>query len=627
LSIIECKDVQYAYRDEAPALDGVTLAVEQGEFVAIIGHNGSGKSTLAKHINALFKPQRGTVLTVGLDTSDPRNSFIIRSHAGMVFQNPDTQMVTSVVADDVAFGPENLAVAHEQIVTRVQEALGAVGMTDFASRNPAHLSGGQKQRICIAGVLAMRPDILVLDEPGAMLDARGRRGIRRIVRELNKGGMTVVLITHFMEEAVLAQRVLVMAQGSVVMSGTPQEVFCQRERLRALKMEVPFSILLAEALQKHGIGVSSIIRPEDLKEELCRLVRAEQGGVRSLVGARPLENVRSLVGAEQDGVRAGTEQRDGTRVPEAGAGTEQAPHPAAACPSVPQLFTKSPPPLVLEQLSYTYSSHEGQTVALRDLSLRVEDGAYLGIIGHTGSGKSTLLQLMCGLLQPSFGRVLINGEDLADKTVRRSVHAKVGMAFQYPEHQLFAPTVAEDIAFGPKNAKLPAEQIDQRVRQAMQRMGLDFEKYAAKSPFELSGGEKRRVALAGVIACDPKILILDEPTAGLDPAGRDELLGYVEQFHRAGMTIIMVSHSMDDIARYATQILVLNQGESFMQGSPQEVFCHGEELRAINLGVPQATSFAAELNALGFSLPGDLYSVDALALAIAQELGGDRCGL
>jgi energy-coupling factor transport system ATP-binding protein len=290
MSIIEFQDVSYAYGNVAPtstpapgdpapgasapaalALDGVTLSIEQGEFIAVIGHNGSGKSTLAKHINALLKPQHGTVLTVGLDTADPQNSFIIRSHAGVVFQNPDTQMVTSVVADDVAFGPENLALEHSEIVSRVQEALGAVSMTAFADRNPAHLSGGQKQRICIAGVLAMKPDILVLDEPGAMLDARGRRGIRRIVRELNAAGLTVVLITHSMEEAMRAQRVIVMAQGRIVLSGSPQEVFSQKERLRALKMEVPFSILLAEALQKRGIAVSSIIRPDALKEELCRL--------------------------------------------------------------------------------------------------------------------------------------------------------------------------------------------------------------------------------------------------------------------------------------------------------------------------------------------------------------------
>jgi energy-coupling factor transporter ATPase len=251
-----------------PALDEVSLTVEPGEFVAVIGANGSGKSTLAKHINALLVPQNGRVLTLGLDTANEELLFEIRSHAGMVFQNPDSQMVTSVVADDVAFGPENLAVAHPELVARVDEALDAVKMSAFAQRDPARLSGGQKQRICIAGVLAMRPDVLILDEPGAMLDVRGRRGIRRIVRELNRGGMTVVLITHFMEEAVLAERVFVIHEGRIALQGNPLEVFSQKERLRQLALDVPFSLLLAEELRKRGVAVSEIVRPEELKEEL-----------------------------------------------------------------------------------------------------------------------------------------------------------------------------------------------------------------------------------------------------------------------------------------------------------------------------------------------------------------------
>jgi energy-coupling factor transport system ATP-binding protein len=254
-----------------PALDDISLSIEAGEFVAVIGANGSGKSTLAKHINALLVPQGGRVLTLGFDTADDELSFEIRSHAGMVFQNPDSQMVTSIVADDVAFGPENLAVPYDELVARVDEALDLVKMAPFAQRNPAHLSGGQKQRICIAGVLAMRPDVLILDEPGAMLDTRGRRGIRRIVRELHKTGMTVVLITHFMEEAVLAERVLVVSEGRIALAGKPSEVFSQKERLRELALDVPFSLLLAEALRERGVPVSEIVRPEELKEELWRL--------------------------------------------------------------------------------------------------------------------------------------------------------------------------------------------------------------------------------------------------------------------------------------------------------------------------------------------------------------------
>lgn len=273
--------------------------------------------------------------------------------------------------------------------------------------------------------------------------------------------------------------------------------------------------------------------------------------------------------------------------------------------------------LVFDKVSFTYSSHEGDVAALTNLSLTIEDGAFLGIIGHTGSGKSTLLQLMCGLLSPSSGRVLLDGNDLRDKQVRRNLHTRVGIAFQYPEYQLFAPTVVEDIGFALRNAGFPDAEIDTRVRLAMQRMRLDFERYALLSPFELSGGEMRRVALAGIIAAQPQVLVLDEPTAGLDPAGREELFGIIEEFYREGVTTVMVSHSMNDIARLATQVLVLKDGLAVMQGSPSEVFSHAEELRAMNLGVPHATEFATELRELGLPLPEGLLTVEALADTIA----------
>ena len=273
--------------------------------------------------------------------------------------------------------------------------------------------------------------------------------------------------------------------------------------------------------------------------------------------------------------------------------------------------------LALEQVGYTYSSHEGVVVAVSDISLVVEDGDFLGIIGHTGSGKSTLLQLMCGLMQPTEGRILLNGKDLADKKVRQQLLGKIGIAFQYPEYQLFAQTVADDIAFGPRNAGLTPTEIDERVRYTMRLMRLDYDRYARLSPFELSGGEMRRVALAGVIALKPRLLILDEPTAGLDPAGRRELLAIIEEYHREGATIAMVSHNMDDIARLATKVLVIKDGSTAMLGAPSEVFSHGEELRAMNLGVPKATSYADELKAGGLPLPDGLLTIEALADAIA----------
>ena len=277
--------------------------------------------------------------------------------------------------------------------------------------------------------------------------------------------------------------------------------------------------------------------------------------------------------------------------------------------------------LVCDKLSYSYSSHDGEVQALRGLDLQLRSGDFLGIIGHTGSGKSTLLQLMSGLLMPTSGSVCFDGENLRSKAVRRKLFTQVGIAFQYPEYQLFAPTVYDDIAFALRNAGLAASEIEQRVQESMQLMRLDFQHFAPLSPFELSGGEMRRVALAGVIALKPRLLILDEPTAGLDPSGRNQLNAIIAEYHATGATIVLVSHGMDSIARLATRVLVLKDGQTAYLGSQAEVFSHPEELRALNLGVPQATSFAAELQALGLPLPNGILTIEELADAIAALRG------
>lgn len=280
--------------------------------------------------------------------------------------------------------------------------------------------------------------------------------------------------------------------------------------------------------------------------------------------------------------------------------------------------------LVLEQVSYTYTSHEGNVDALSKVDLSVDDGDFIGIIGHTGSGKSTLLQIMCGLMQPTSGRVLLDGKSLSDKKVRQNLLGEIGIAFQYPEYQLFARTVADDIAFAPRNAGLPPAEVDHKVRSAMDLMRLDYPSYAALSPFELSGGEMRRVALAGIIALRPRLLILDEPTAGLDPAGRRELMGIIREYHQQKTTVVMVSHSMDDIASLATGILVLKDGAVALQGTPAQVFSHPDELRAMNLGQPQAAAFAADLREAGLPLPPGLLTITQLADAIADLRKADH---
>ena len=294
-------------------------------------------------------------------------------------------------------------------------------------------------------------------------------------------------------------------------------------------------------------------------------------------------------------------------------------------------------PLAFESVGYSYDSPKerkrgrgdgsgARAWALRDVTFTLADGEFIGLAGHTGSGKSTLIQHANGLLHPTVGRVLFDGGDLADKRVAQACRSAVGLVFQYPEHQLFAATVREDVAFGPRNLGLSDEEVAERVGEALRLVHLDEEDIGERSPFELSGGQQRRVAFAGVLAMRPRVLVMDEPVAGLDPVARAEFLELIGELHRSGLSIIMASHSMEDLARLADRILVLAEGEIFRIGVPDEVFADVEGLRGVGLDAPAAQRFAAELRAAGFDLPQRLYDVDSLAAAIAAQLDGGADG-
>ena len=280
--------------------------------------------------------------------------------------------------------------------------------------------------------------------------------------------------------------------------------------------------------------------------------------------------------------------------------------------------------IVIEHLNYVYmQGGPYETKALDDVSLTIHDGEFVGLIGHTGSGKSTLVQHLNGLILPTSGQITVDGMDLADKnTDKRAIRRRVGLVFQYPENQLFEETVAKDIAFGPKNLGLDEAEIDRRVRTAMRRVALDYDKLAQRSVFELSGGQMRRVAIAGVLAMEPQTLVLDEPCAGLDPRGREEILGLISDLHReSGATIVMVSHSMDDVAALAERVIVMNHGKVAMDGAPREVFSRGEELRAIGLDVPQAVELAQKLREKGFDVPEGIYKIEEVRAAVEAIVG------
>ena len=278
-------------------------------------------------------------------------------------------------------------------------------------------------------------------------------------------------------------------------------------------------------------------------------------------------------------------------------------------------------PIEVRNLTHTYSAGSAfQATAINDVSLTIEDGEFVAIVGHTGSGKSTLVQHLNGLLKPTGGQILVDGEDLnGEKVDRRRIRQKVGLVFQYPEYQLFEETVAKDIAFGPKNQGLSAEEIDKRVRRAMEAVHLDYDKYAERSPFELSGGQMRRVAIAGVLAMEPKVLILDEPTAGLDPRGRDRILSMIQELHAKGdTTVVMVSHSMDDVARLATRLIVMSKGKLAATGTPREIFSQVAMMESIGLSVPEAAKLCALLREKGMDVPHDLYAADEVRAYIMK---------
>ena len=611
--MIDCRGVSFSYDGVTPALDGIDLNIEDGEFFCILGGNGSGKSTFAKHLNALLQPDAGTVRINGMDASDPELVYDIRSTAGMVFQNPDDQLVATLVEDDVAFGPENLGVPSAQIAQRVREALKGVGLVGFERHETHALSGGQKQRVALAGVLAMEPRVLILDEASSMLDPRGRKGLMKVCRALHDRGMTIVMITHFMEEAAEADRVAVFRAGRVAMLGAPEEILTRADELAQLNLDMPASCCLGRALRAKGVPVCAQVREADMVAEIAQ-VYAERSGA-DVAGRPSASDSRVLDHASS--------AADGMVASEPVIEISHLSHSYTLSARERRRWRKHSTTVGASGKQTLWGNDPNSPWALRDVSLTVRRGEFLGLAGHTGSGKSTLVQHLNGLIRPQEGSVCALGLDLSSKKGAAAVKAKVGVVFQYPERQLFAETVAQDVAFGPRNLGLPQDEVVRRVATSLARVGLDLAAIGDKSPFELSGGQQRRVAFAGVLAMEPEVLVLDEPMAGLDPAARRDFLELIDRLHREGLTVVMVSHSMDDLANCCDRIVVMNEGAVFADGTPAQVFAHANELKSIGLGVPAAQRMALSLVQAGVPLRCDkLYTVESLADELAGMLLG-----
>ncbi len=555
------------------AIKDVDFTVEEGEFVAVLGHNGSGKSTLARLCNGLIFPSAGTVSVFGESTTATKKLFDIRKQVGVVFQNPDNQTVASIVEDDVAFGPENVGIPREEIGARISFALDAVGMEAYRESMTARLSGGQKQRIAIAGVLALKPKIVILDESTAMLDPRGRKEVIDVVLRLNKEEkITVLLITHFPEEALLADRAIVMHEGRIVAEGKPQDVLCNERELKKRSLALPLSVKICRALSAGGMPIQDCYEPEEIASQIASLT---------------------------DRCKKAVEKEDYSKE---------------------ENETDKSGEIICERLSHVYNpSSPFATHALREASVHIHTGDFFGIIGHTGSGKSTFVQHLNALLKVptaekkyrrkknapvSDTKLLVAGYDLTDKKTNfRELRSKVGMVFQYPEYQLFAETVFDDVAFGLKNfsaTPLSKEEIEVAVKEALETVGLCYEEVKEKSPFDLSGGQKRRVAIAGVIVTKPQILVLDEPAAGLDPLGKQDMMALLHDIHKKWCkTIVIVSHDMDEIAENCNCAAVFDGGKVVLVDKPANLFAQTEKLQSMGLDIPYTAKILMALKEKG----------------------------
>ncbi|RLT40480.1 MAG: energy-coupling factor transporter ATPase [Chloroflexi bacterium] len=588
--IIRVDNIHHIYAANTPkpvqALAGVTLDIYPGEYLVILGHNGSGKSTLARHLNGLLAPSQGEVWVKGWKTTDLDHLLAIRSTVGMVFQNPDNQIVATVVEEDVAFGPENLGLPHDEIVRRVDWALERVEMSAQRTRAPHLLSGGQKQRVCVAGILAMKPEVLVLDEATAMLDPLGREEVLRTVARMNREeGTTIVAITHFMHEAIHADRVVVMAEGRIALEGTPREIFRQTERLQELQLDVPQVTQLAQALRKRFPAFpADLLTVEEVVEAVAEAVQKV-----------PIVNgdVRIVNGEGASRVRRGE------------------------------------PLIQAAGLSHRYMVDTPLEVqAIHNIDIAVHRGEIVGIIGHTGSGKSTVIQHFNGLLRAHGGTLTVLGQDLRDpKADVKAIRRRVGLVFQQPEAQLFERYVGDDIAFGPRKLKLSREEVRARVHQAMEAVDLGFEAFKDRMTFTLSGGEKRRAALAGVLALQPEVLVLDEPTAGLDPLGRAHLLRRILALHESGTTLVLISHNMEELAQVCDHIYVIADGRTVMDGPPAAIFGQAEKLSDLHLGVPAVTQVINRVAEMGLvKMETTIFTLQQAVQALAGLLEGSTNG-
>jgi len=543
------EDVTFTYEgSKTPSIKEISIKIEWGEIVAILGGTGAGKTTLIYTIGGVIPNYvkgrlSGNVIVDGLDTR-LYSLYELAQHVGIVMDDPEAHIVSSTVEEDVAFGPCNLGLSRDEVLKRVEFALRATRLIELRHRNPYNLSGGEKQSLAIAGVLAMRPKILALDEPTSMLDPLGKKRIITILRELNKKyGITIVLSSHNAEEIVeLANRVIVLKDGEIVLEGSPKSVLQEVELLEKCRVKLPEVTRLAAKLRQEGKWTGALpITLEEAQNTLVKLIIKQekfthQEGIMIKRGKEPIVRVRNLTHIYPNGV-----------------------------------------------------------VALQNLNLDIFPGEYVALIGQNGSGKSTLARIIAGLLRPSskMAEVRVAGIDVTRARMKDIVR-KVGYVFQIPEHQIFHSIVKEELKFGLKNLGFPEKDIERKVKSLLKL--LELEGYEEEWPLALDRGKRLRVALGSVLALDPEVIIVDEPTTGQD--WRDSL--YVCELLRSlntrGKTVVIITHEMDLVAEFANRVIVMYKGRILLDGRPKEVFSKPEVLKKTWVKPPQVTTLFQSLD-------------------------------
>ena len=542
---INIENVVYKYpKSQAPVLKGVSFSIEPGTFSVILGPTGAGKTTLAMCLNGLIPQLLEGSLSGSVNVKNANVAKVrvqrMSEILGLVLQDPETQIFGRTVEEDTAFGLRNFLVPKEEIDERIDAALKSVGLADFRLRETSQMSGGEKQRLAVAGVLAMQPEILVLDEPTSELDPLGREQIYSTIENLRRTqALTILAIEHSSEEiACRADEILIVHEGKLVWQGAPRTLFSNSPLVEQYGIK---------PLQVASIG---------WKLQQLGLLTAEQI---PLTVTEAKEQIEKILPVSPKNAQTKPVVK------------EQAAH-------------KSAPPVVsIQNLSHTYPN---KNTALRGLSLDIYAGEFVAIIGQNGAGKTTLAKHLNGLLQPTQGRVLLGGNEVSSLNSNQ-IAQEIGYVFQNPDHQIFSATVEQEIAYGLNMAKLPAATISERIDKVLEITNLT--KQRAAHPFSLGRGERQMVAVASILALEPKLLVVDEPTTGQDWRGINRIMELITSLQQQGTTILMITHDMDLVARYAQRVLVMKEGELLLDDTPQYVFAQHEILAQTYIQPPQVT--------------------------------------